>query len=67
MEIKVLSPPLKATSRMDESLDFISSWSNFVYNVGKSYVAIDLARFFLFMLFNDWIIGSEFCKTKNLF
>ena len=59
-------PPLKAQSSMVESLDFSLSWGSFVYNVKKSFLAIDLARF-LFMLFSDWIMGSEFCKNQNLF
>ena len=31
---------------MYKSLDFSLSWDSFVYNIEKSYVAIDLARFF---------------------
>ena len=48
--IKVLSPTLKAKSTMDESLDFSLSRGSFMYNVEKSYVAIDLARFFIYII-----------------
>ena len=41
-----MSPPLKAKSAMDESLDFSLPWDSFVYNFKKSYVVIDLARLF---------------------
>ena len=47
--IKILSPPLKAKSAMSESLDVNLPRVGFVYNVEKSYVAIDCALFFIYV------------------
>ena len=48
--IKVLSTPLKAKLTMDESLYFKLWWGIFVYNVEKSYVPIDVAPFFIYVI-----------------
>ena len=53
--IKVLFPPSEAKLTMDENLDFSLSWGRFENNFGKSYKAIDLACFFVYVIwwFND--------------
>ena len=50
-----------------ESPDFSLSWSSFVYNVEKSYVAIDLVRFFyLGCLMIEWW-GQNFIRPKTCY
>ena len=40
---------------MDETLDFSLSWGSFVYNIEKTYIAIDLACFlYLCYLMIEW-------------
>ena len=35
---------------MDESLGFSFSWGSFLYNVEKSYAAINFVRFFIYII-----------------
>ena len=48
--MKVFSSPLKANSTMDRSLDFSLSWGTFVCDLEVSYVAIDFARFLIYVI-----------------
>ena len=51
---------------MDESLDFSLSWGRFVYNVDKSYIEMDLARFFVcYLMIELW--GQNFSRPKTCY